>query len=163
MLLCWGANSYGQLGLGHTSEQEILPQQLSEPPSGQLVKVVGGGGHTLAVDRAGNLFVCGWNRFGQLGLNPRNGDENVTRFTRVTGLTDVAAVAAGWDFSLVLLQDGRVLGAGSNRYGQIGKGGPHLGFRCVAYSTAEAEIIIVVHVDKNSAKSQLNINKASAQ
>ncbi|KAK7799544.1 hypothetical protein U0070_012761 [Myodes glareolus] len=48
-LFCWGANSYGQLGLGH-KEDVLLPQQLSnfcEP--GCIRSVTGGGGHSAAV------------------------------------------------------------------------------------------------------------------
>lgn len=44
-----GANSYGQLGLGH-KEDVLLPQQLSnfcEP--GCIRSVTGGGGHSAAV------------------------------------------------------------------------------------------------------------------
>ena len=117
---CWGANSYGQLGLGHASEQEAEPRPLSPPA--HRVKVVGGGGHTLALDGGGNLFVCGWNRFGQLGLvDPADSCESVTLFTRVRGVSDATDIAGGWDFSLVLLKNGTVLAAGSNRYGQLGK------------------------------------------
>jgi alpha-tubulin suppressor-like RCC1 family protein len=84
------------------------------------VNIVGGGGHTLALDGAGNLFVCGWNRFGQLGLASYEGSDNVNVFTQVEGVLDVVDIAAGWDFSLVLLQNGTVLAAGSNKYGQLG-------------------------------------------
>ena len=122
MLLAWGANSYGQLGLGHSTELEATPCRVppfgdsSEPPRA----VVGGGGHTLALDSAGNLFACGWNRFGQLGLDAA--EEHVTVLQRVESVGGVVAdIAGGWDFSLVLLDNGTVLGSGSNRYGQLGR------------------------------------------
>ena len=76
MLFGWGANSHGQLGLGHKSEQENRPKHVN--CSTVLCQVSGGGGHTLAVDKDGTLFVCGWNRFGQLGLGHT---EDVTVFT----------------------------------------------------------------------------------
>lgn len=116
MLLCWGANSHGQLGLGYSSEQEAVPQRLSPPRP--LATVVGGGGHTLALDSAGALFGCGWNQAGQLGLPE---PAAVSRFCRVDGVPAASAVAAGWDFSLALLTDGSVVAAGSNRYGQLGR------------------------------------------
>jgi|688.fasta_scaffold650785_1 alpha-tubulin suppressor-like RCC1 family protein len=118
-MLGWGANSYGQLGLGHTSELEAKACRV--PLVGEQVQaVVGGGGHTLALDkRAGHLFACGWNRFGQLGLGET--EESVTLFRRVESVEGVADIAAGWDFSLVLLANGTVLASGSNRYGQLGK------------------------------------------
>ena len=67
MFYGWGANNYGQLGAGFNSEQENQPIRISEPLLSP-VRVVGGGGHTLALSGDGGLFVCGWNRFGQLGL-----------------------------------------------------------------------------------------------
>ena len=115
MLYAWGANNYGQLGLGYISEQEEIPKHVNIEH--EFVKIIGGGGHTLALDSDGNLFVCGWNRFGQLGIEF---DENLTRFTR-TDVSGVVDVAAGWDFSLLLLQDGTVLSAGSNKFFQLGK------------------------------------------
>ncbi|XP_023321398.1 secretion-regulating guanine nucleotide exchange factor isoform X5 [Eurytemora carolleeae] len=114
MLYAWGANNYGQLGLGYISEQEEIPKHVNIEH--EFVKIIGGGGHTLALDSDGNLFVCGWNRFGQLGIES---DENLTRFTR-TDVSGVVDVAAGWDFSLLLLQDGTVLSAGSNKFFQLG-------------------------------------------
>jgi len=114
MLFGWGANSHGQLGLGHKSEQENRPKHVN--CSTVLCQVSGGGGHTLAVDKDGTLFVCGWNRFGQLGLGHT---EDVTVFT-CTGVRGVKAAVGGWDFSIVLLEDGRVLSAGANKYLQLG-------------------------------------------
>ena len=63
MLFGWGANSYGQLGLGYDSEQENLPKRV-ETTSARFVKLTGGGGHTLAVTEDGRLFGCGWNQVG---------------------------------------------------------------------------------------------------
>lgn len=116
MFYTWGANSYGQLGLGYVSEQEVTPRQV--PVTQKFVKIAGGGGHTLAVDNeGGTLFVCGWNRFGQLGLGHCT---DVNSFTR-TEISDVTDISGGWDFSLVLRNNGTVLAAGSNKFLQLGK------------------------------------------
>ncbi|XP_063107843.1 secretion-regulating guanine nucleotide exchange factor isoform X4 [Cavia porcellus] len=77
-LFAWGANSYGQLGLGH-KEDILLPQQLTdfcEP--GCVRKIAGGGGHSVIVTDGGDLFVCGLNKDGQLGLGHT---EDVVYFT----------------------------------------------------------------------------------
>ena len=115
MLYAWGANNYGQLGLGYVSEQEEIPRTVNTEHV--FVKIRGGGGHTLALDSSGNLFVSGWNRFGQLGIETV---DDVTRFTK-TDISDVVDVAAGWDFSLILLRDGSVLSAGANKFYQLGR------------------------------------------
>ena len=45
-LFAWGANSYGQLGIGRKSEQSETPTELPDPPPD--VEACAGGGHSLA-------------------------------------------------------------------------------------------------------------------
>ena len=35
-----------------------------------VVQVAGGGGHTVLLTSQGRLLVCGWNKNGQLGVQP---------------------------------------------------------------------------------------------
>ena len=111
----WGANSYGQLGLGHASEQEPQPRVVAGVAAPALV--AGGGGHTLLVDGAGAVHGCGWNSAGQLGLGHTRA---VTSFTRLPLDTGVRHVAAGWDFSVLVTERGEVFTCGSNTFGQLG-------------------------------------------
>ncbi|XP_057274135.1 secretion-regulating guanine nucleotide exchange factor isoform X2 [Pezoporus wallicus] len=119
-LFTWGANSYGQLGLGH-KEDVLVPQALRDVSCKcqDIKSVTGGGGHSAVITGAGELFVCGHNKDGQLGLNHK---ENVLRFTLCTALTGfcVKQVACGWDFTIMLVGSGLVLSCGSNSFGQLG-------------------------------------------
>ncbi|XP_040592005.1 secretion-regulating guanine nucleotide exchange factor isoform X4 [Mesocricetus auratus] len=129
-----GANSYGQLGLGHR-EDVLLPQQLSnfcEP--GCIKSVTGGGGHSAAVTDGGSLFVCGLNKDGQLGLGHT---EDVLCFTICKPLLGcpILQVACGWDFTIMLTETGQVLSCGSNAFGQLGV--PHGPRRCVVPQAIE--------------------------
>ncbi|KAM7330831.1 hypothetical protein ACRRTK_010020 [Alexandromys fortis] len=133
-LFGWGANSYGQLGLGH-KEDVLLPQQLSsfcEP--GCIRSVTGGGGHSAAVTDRGGLFVCGLNKDGQLGLGHT---EDVLCFTICKSLLGcpIRQVACGWDFTIMLTEIGQVLSCGSNAFGQLGV--PHGPRRCMVPQTIE--------------------------
>ncbi|XP_005366811.2 secretion-regulating guanine nucleotide exchange factor isoform X3 [Microtus ochrogaster] len=133
-LFGWGANSYGQLGLGH-KEDVLLPQQLSsfcEP--GCIRSVTGGGGHSAAVTDRGRLFVCGLNKDGQLGLGHT---EDVLCFTICKPLLGcpIKQVACGWDFTIMLTELGQVLSCGSNAFGQLGV--PHGPRRCMVPQTIE--------------------------
>uniref|UniRef100_A0A8C6I9P4 Secretion regulating guanine nucleotide exchange factor n=1 Tax=Mus spicilegus TaxID=10103 RepID=A0A8C6I9P4_MUSSI len=119
VLFAWGANSYGQLGLGH-KEDVFLPQQLSDfCQTGCIKSVTGGGGHSAVVTDGGDLFVCGLNKDGQLGLGHT---EEVLRFTICNPLLGcpIRQVACGWDFTIMLTEKGQVLSCGSNAFGQLG-------------------------------------------
>jgi len=114
MFYAWGANSYGQLGLGLCHEQEDVPTYLGAWP---FVRLSGGGGHTLAINYNGDLYACGSNRCGQLGVGHRVDSSTFS----VTPMTKVIDVSGGWDFSLLLREDGSVYGCGSNKYLQLGQ------------------------------------------
>nr|XP_038035485.1 secretion-regulating guanine nucleotide exchange factor isoform X3 [Anas platyrhynchos] len=120
VLLAWGANSYGQLGVGH-KEDVLIPQSLKDVSCKceDIKSITGGGGHSAVITGAGELFVCGHNKEGQLGLNHT---EDVLRFTLCTALSGfhVKEVACGWDFTIILVGTGVVLSCGSNAFGQLG-------------------------------------------
>ncbi|KAJ8777660.1 hypothetical protein J1605_014313 [Eschrichtius robustus] len=155
-LFAWGANSYGQLGLGH-KEDVLLPQQLSNFCNPGCVKrITGGGGHSAVVTDEGSLFVCGLNKDGQLGLGHT---EDVLYFTPCKSLLGcpIQQVACGWDFTIILTafthwsqmsyfldlqfkylyfaENGQVLSCGSNSFGQLGI--PHGPRRCVVPQAIE--------------------------
>ncbi|NXL89176.1 SRGEF factor, partial [Alectura lathami] len=115
-----GANSYGQLGLGH-KEDVLVPRSLEDVSCKcqDIKSITGGGGHSAVITGAGELFVCGSNKEGQLGLNHT---EDVLCFTLCTALSGfcVREVACGWDFTVILVGAGLALSCGSNTFGQLG-------------------------------------------
>ncbi|XP_032212785.1 secretion-regulating guanine nucleotide exchange factor isoform X4 [Mustela erminea] len=130
----WGANSYGQLGLGH-KEDVLLPQQLSDFCKPEYIRrITGGGGHSAVVTDGGGLFVCGLNKDGQLGLGHT---EDVLYFTACRSLLGcpILQVACGWDFTIILTESGQVLSCGSNCFGQLGV--PHGPRRCMVPQAIE--------------------------
>ncbi|XP_046540985.1 secretion-regulating guanine nucleotide exchange factor isoform X2 [Equus quagga] len=129
-----GANSYGQLGLGH-KEDVLLPQQLNDfCKPGCVRRITGGGGHSAVVTDGGSLFVCGLNKDGQLGLGHT---EDVLYFTPCRSLLGcpIQQVACGWDFTIILTGNGQLLSCGSNSFGQLGV--PHGPRRCVVPQAIE--------------------------
>ncbi len=73
----------------------------------------------------GAIRVYGDNHYGQLGLGHRQGCMMMTSivpFFQQPRLHPVSTVAAGADFCMVLLQDGRLFAWGNNRDGQLGVG-----------------------------------------
>ncbi len=68
--------------------------------------VSGGMSHSIALDQDGNVYTWGKNDQGQLGLG--KGVTQKDTPTKVSGLTSVTAVAAGYNFSLALRFNGTV-------------------------------------------------------
>ncbi|GAA6221452.1 secretion-regulating guanine nucleotide exchange factor isoform X1 [Lates japonicus] len=120
-LLSWGANSYGQLGQGHVEDQSVPRLSDTVALQSRVVRTVsGGGGHSVFITGNGEVFVCGQNHRGQLGLG-HNADISTLELCPSLNQT-VKNVACGWDFTLLLTDCGQVLACGSNAFGQLGVG-----------------------------------------
>ncbi|XP_078139294.1 secretion-regulating guanine nucleotide exchange factor isoform X2 [Centroberyx gerrardi] len=120
-LHAWGANSYGQLGQGHVEDLSVPGLSDTAALHDTAVRVVsGGGGHSVAVTENGEVFVCGQNHRGQLGLGHT---ADVSTLHLCPHLSQrVTNVSCGWDFTLLLTDCGQVLACGSNAFGQLGVG-----------------------------------------
>lgn len=107
--------------------EEVVNIKSRRPkPIGGLPKVESisaGFGHMMAVDRTGQLWTWGCNTYGQVGNGVvGRGDGSNLRPAKVAGMTDVAAVSAGYRHSLVLKRDGTVWAWGHNYMGELGNG-----------------------------------------
>jgi alpha-tubulin suppressor-like RCC1 family protein len=114
-----GINGNGQLGFG--DNQGRLTPSLIENTMGEIVAVSAGWSHSLTLNTQGQVFSCGYNEVGQLGL----GDILVkTVFTLITISHDspvfIRTISAGDNSSLLLSSDGQVFAFGHNLYGQLG-------------------------------------------
>ncbi|KAF7658618.1 hypothetical protein LDENG_00009940 [Lucifuga dentata] len=100
-LHAWGANSYGQLGQGHVEDQSVPQTSTVAALQNRTVRAVsGGGGHSVMLTENGEVFVCGQNHRGQLGLGHT---ADVLTLHLCPSLSQrVTDVACGWDFTLLL-------------------------------------------------------------
>ena len=117
-VMAWGANTYGQLGDG-TSTDRQGPVQVLLPPGASAVRVAAGDSYSLALLADGSVVAWGHNVSGQLGIGNKL-DQNVPQ--PVVGLANVTELAAGLSHSLARRSDGTVLVWGSNDSGQLGIG-----------------------------------------
>ena len=111
-----GNNAFGQLGTGLDGERRsgFAPIDLRLP----VVAVSCGSAHTIVATLHGEMYACGCNTSGQLGL----GDlEDRAHFTR-SHLSDcnVISVAAGDSHTLAVTKHGALYSFGNNCEGQLG-------------------------------------------
>jgi alpha-tubulin suppressor-like RCC1 family protein len=126
-IFVWGRNEWGQLGVGHTTDQ-ISPIKLESLDPHDIVNISCGYRHTLAVTRGGELWSWGRNEYGELGLGDSGKGNKREKPERVLGSLvheRVSLVAAGevlQGFSVAVTEDGRLFSWGDNSSGQLGHG-----------------------------------------
>lgn len=126
----WGQNRYGQLGLGSSSETGQYAAAPMLSPSGlgrftDAVQVAAGISHALALKRDGSVYAVGWGDFGALGDGSTSIRTSLpVRVDLAPGvpLANVVGIAAGGNFSVVVLGDGTAYAWGTNSFGQLGNG-----------------------------------------
>jgi alpha-tubulin suppressor-like RCC1 family protein len=119
----WGSNISGQLGDGTTTNR-TSPVQVSQITGGITSAITGAvdiaaGTHTLILKSDGTIWSCGSNSSGQLGDGTTTGK---LRATLMTGIPEVAEIAAGGGSSFAIGTNGIVYAWGSNGFGQLGDG-----------------------------------------
>ncbi|TPP66240.1 hypothetical protein FGIG_03179, partial [Fasciola gigantica] len=135
----FGANIWGQLGLGFRSEEPTpFPQKLACLAGLPIRCIAAGGHHSAVLTMSGSVFTWGANKNGQLGLGPvasvgsgssdghggRSSIEGAQKHcvsvpTLVRGLKgmEVVHLACGEAHSVVLRRDGSIYS-----FGQLGQG-----------------------------------------
>jgi alpha-tubulin suppressor-like RCC1 family protein len=131
---CWGANGFGQLGLGDTLTRGDVAGQMGDAlpmvdlGSGQrAVSVAAGESHSCAVLENGGVKCWGYNATGQLGLDDTaaRGDapgEMGDALPAVSVGATVTRVVAGASHTCALTAQRHVKCWGDGRYGQTGAG-----------------------------------------
>lgn len=121
-----GNNINGQLGLGDNSSRTTFQNATLGISDKIIVAISAGELYSLLLtnDSSNNLYSCGLNSSGQLGLGDsldRNTFQNVT--TGISGKT-IKAINCGNDYSFLLTTDSsnNLYSCGNNRLGQLGLG-----------------------------------------
>jgi alpha-tubulin suppressor-like RCC1 family protein len=122
-VICWGANSEGQLGNGGTAGALVVGltdahDGVPASSSGRHL-IAAGGRHACAIRASGAVVCWGHNGYGQLGNGTRTSSN---RPVAVMGITNAIAIAAGAEHSCAVLADGTARCWGRNDHGQLGDG-----------------------------------------
>ena len=127
-LWAWGANAFGRLGDGTTTQRNV-PTRIDDLPSNgmmpySVVSIAAGHHHSLALTDDGALWAWGNNGQGRLGDNttthryvPTRIDDSISN-AMIPG--SVIGISAGTQHSLALTDDGGLGAWGGNTSGQLG-------------------------------------------
>ncbi|KAJ3261372.1 Regulator of chromosome condensation [Boothiomyces macroporosus] len=120
-LFTFGLNNYGQLGLGHLDEMDI-PDMVEGIDGSVEIKQAAGGEHfTVILDVEGQVYVCGRNDSGQLGLPASEYPEHCSKATKLD-LPKIRSIACGAAFSLAVTEESDLYAWGYGEMGQLANG-----------------------------------------
>ena len=116
-LWSWGRNNVGQLCQGD-KEDHSIPQKTS---FSNISKISAGSYHSLFQNNKGEIFVCGYNEWGQCGLGHFNSPQ-ITPSLIPNLPSNIVHFVCGCSQSLFLDSDRNVFSVGYNEFGQLGLG-----------------------------------------
>ena len=120
----WGLNDYGQLGDGTWTERHAPVQVVQVSGLTSITAIAAGAGHNVALKNDGTIWAWGNNSNGQLGDGSATSSNIPVQVRGLSGMSigTVTAIAAGYDHTVVLKNDGTVWAWGNNATGQLGNG-----------------------------------------
>ena len=119
--MCWGLNTYGQLGIG-TNDSKDVPTYMSVLPENRsLVALDMGFGHTCGILDDGLVYCWGNNTQGQFGDGTNNNSLSPRAASLPPGRTAIS-IDAGTFHTCAILDDSSAYCWGMNTYGQLGDG-----------------------------------------
>ena len=119
-VMCWGDNTYGQLGNGASGPGvfSTVPVPVSGLSSG-VIGLSSGYGFNCALMNDGRVKCWGNNAQGELGDGTTTASSTPVS---VSNITDAVAISTGNQYACALLKTGSVMCWGDNAKGQFGDG-----------------------------------------
>ncbi len=119
-VVCWGQNSYGQLGDGSTADR-LAPVAVAN--AGTSIAVAAGDAHSCSLQWNGTVMCWGDNAVGQLGNGTFTGSSVPVTVSGIGGnATPAIAITAGAYHTCAILSDGTARCWGGNARGALGDG-----------------------------------------
>ncbi len=119
----FGSNTSGQTGLGTSVGETLVASPIDTTNLGglKITQVAAGREHSLLLAEDGSVFSFGSNDYGKTGLGTTTGETLVATPIDATNLGEweITQVAAAWNRSLVLADDGFVFSFGFGGGGSV--------------------------------------------
>jgi alpha-tubulin suppressor-like RCC1 family protein len=119
-LWCWGDNSFGELGIGSTTNADV-PQQVTTPTATGWATVSAGGAHTCATRADATLWCWGDGFVGELGIGNAT-NQDLPQQVTTPAATGWATVTNGENFTCGTRAGGTLWCWGFNGSGRLGIG-----------------------------------------
>jgi alpha-tubulin suppressor-like RCC1 family protein len=123
-LTACGNNSFGQLGLGNSTTNGSVFQQVPFPAGVTAFTAIGAGSnYSIALGNNGQLYACGLGLFGTLGNGGTTNSSVLVPVALPAGVTNWLKVFAGAQHVLAIAGNGALYAWGLGSSGQLGNGG----------------------------------------
>ncbi len=130
---CWGANFFGQLGIGDKRPRGVKPDEMGENlpflklgTSEKIFEISVGGDHACGRTNSGKVICWGLNQNGQLGVEDKNNrgdsENDINHPVNLGKNRRAIKIFAGGAHSCALLDNGLVKCWGRNSSGELGLG-----------------------------------------
>jgi alpha-tubulin suppressor-like RCC1 family protein len=113
-----GNNSFGQLGLGDNNDRNVYTKL--EHNFGKIKYIYCGAYHNIILNENNELFVCGDNMRGQLGLGDNKNRNTYTKIKHNFG--KIKNIYCGENHNIILNENNELYVCGFNHCGQLGLG-----------------------------------------
>ena len=121
-LWMWGANEFGQLGVGDLENRNTPTQVVFEnlEKGENILQVQCGGQHTAVLTSHGRLFAFGCGEYGQLGVSLESSSECITTPALIPHHNKFQAIACGASHTAAVTESGSLYTWGRGSSGQLG-------------------------------------------
>lgn len=120
LVFTWGGGKNGRLGHG---DEKIRAQATCVQSfiGDRTVKLTAGYHNNLVLTERGEVWSWGWGAHGQLGLGDTKDRDQPTVIQELSA-ERICVLSCGDRHSFAITEEGKVLGWGSNEFGQLGRG-----------------------------------------